>query len=189
MLFHCDFDFFDWMTEQSMLLWADRIEEDLQSALLRRKCEQRTLSRHVTWRLLASSAIEWQRRLAFHARQSAGLGLQVSRWSSEHFPPHRMGRRSPNLPWPPPSSDLAPCDSFVYMGFIKSRVYLWRPTNAPDLKERTWEAFEDVIAEVRQNIFYEYPEDLLEKGLKTMMDTGKSNMLGNWLIFILKFCE
>ena len=36
-----------------------------------------------------------------------------------------MGRTSPNLPWPPRSSDISPCDFFM-CGFEKSEVYLTR---------------------------------------------------------------
>ena len=41
-------------------------------------------------------------------------------------------------------------------GFIKSRVYLSRPTGIPELKERIRGAFANVTAEIEQNVFDEY---------------------------------
>ena len=33
-------------------------------------------------------------------------GTQVRRWLNDHFPQRWMGRGSPNMPWPPRSSDI-----------------------------------------------------------------------------------
>lgn len=35
---------------------------------------------------------------------------EVRQWLDQHFPHRWMGRASPNMPWPPRSPDLTPCD-------------------------------------------------------------------------------
>ncbi len=41
-------------------------------------------------------------------------GLLVRAWLNEMLPDRWMGRGSPNMPWPPRSPDLMPCDFFLW---------------------------------------------------------------------------
>ncbi len=70
-----------------------------------------------------------------------------------------MGRGSPNMPWPPRSPDLTPCDFFLW-GFIKSKVYATKPTDITDLKQRIRDGFGEVTAEMRQETLLSYRERL-----------------------------
>lgn len=82
-------------------------------------------------------------------------GLGVRGWLNEHLPGRWMGRGSPNLPWPPRSPDLTPCDFFLW-GFIKSKVYTTRPASLQDLRNRILVAFTEVSVEMRMKILLEY---------------------------------
>lgn len=63
-----------------------------------------------------------------------------------------MGRGSPNLPWPPYSPDLTPCDFFLW-GWIKERVYRTQPENLDDLQARIQQAFLDL------------PQDMIDRAM------------------------
>ena len=47
--------------------------------------------------------------------------------------PGRVISRNGDRNWPPRSSDLSPCDFFLW-GFVKSRVYAYKPQTIPELK-------------------------------------------------------
>ena len=68
--------------------------------------------------------------------QQDGATAHTSRASMaalrEHFPEHLISIRG-DLEWPARSSDLAPCDFFLW-GFLKFRVYVNRPRTLQDLK-------------------------------------------------------
>jgi hypothetical protein len=66
--------------------------------------------------------------------------LSVRNWLAASFPERWMGRGSPNLPWPPYSPDLTPCDFFLW-GWIKSRVYREPVADVGELRQRIEEAF------------------------------------------------
>ena len=72
----------------------------------------------------------------------------VREWLSEQMPQRWMGRASPNLPWPPRSPDLTPCVFFMW-GFVKSKVYVTRSANIPELKGRIRAAFAEITDEMR----------------------------------------
>ena len=86
-------------------------------------------------------------------------GTTVREWLSEQMPQRWMGRDSPNLPWPPRSPDLTPCDFFVW-GFVKSKVYVTRPANIPELKDRIRAAFAEITVEMRKKAALAYRERL-----------------------------
>lgn len=48
--------------------------------------------------------------------------------------PGRLISRNGDVPWPPRSPDLAPCDFFLW-GYLKSKVYVDKPRTIPQLKE------------------------------------------------------
>ena len=86
-------------------------------------------------------------------------GLQVRHWLDDTLPERWMGRGSPNMPWPPRSPYLTPCDFFLW-GFIKSKVYATKPANIPELKEKIRAAFGLITVEMRQKVALEYRERL-----------------------------
>ena len=64
-----------------------------------------------------------------------------------------------NLPWPPRSSDLTLCDFFMWR-FVKSKVYLTRPANIPELKDRTRAEFAEITVEMHKKAALAYRERL-----------------------------
>ena len=49
-------------------------------------------------------------------------GTNVRDWLNENLEDRWIGRGSPNMPWPPRSPDITPCDFFLW-GYVKSKVY------------------------------------------------------------------
>ena len=86
-------------------------------------------------------------------------GLQVREWLNETLPLRWMGRGSPNMPWPPRSPDLTPCDYFMW-GFLKSKVYKSKPTTIQDLKSRIQEAFQEITLEMCRKVIENYQHRL-----------------------------
>lgn len=82
-------------------------------------------------------------------------GRAVRQWLNDHFPGRWMGRGSANMPWPPRSPDLTPCDYFLW-GFIKSKVYVTQPADIPELKRRIRRAFRLITADMRHNVMLAY---------------------------------
>lgn len=88
-------------------------------------------------------------------------GKQVRLWLDQRFPGRWMGRDSPNMPWPPRSPDLTPCDFFMW-GFIKSKVYDTSVQDIEELKLRIQRAFSQITGEMRVNVIAEYQGRLLK---------------------------
>lgn len=86
-------------------------------------------------------------------------GLPVRNWLNDQMSQRWMGRGSPNMPWPPRSPDLTPCDFFLW-GFLKSKVYQTRPSTIPELKEKITTAFQEVTSEMCQQTAVSYRERL-----------------------------
>ena len=86
-------------------------------------------------------------------------GIPVRVWLNEKMPQRWMGRGSPNMPWPPRSPDLTPCDFFLW-GFVKSKVYKTQPTTIEELKQRIRDAFAEITVEMRQKTILAYRERL-----------------------------
>ena len=63
---------------------------------------------------------------------------------------------------------------------VTSLLYLSRTTDAPYLKEKIRGAFDDITTEMRQNVFYEYPEDDCEQ----LWTKGSALCLKNLLVFL-----
>ena len=60
----------------------------------------------------------------------------------EHFPERLISIRG-DLEWPARSPDLTPCDFFLW-GFLKSRVYVNRPSTLEDLKTNIQEEIANI---------------------------------------------
>ena len=86
-------------------------------------------------------------------------GTEVRDWLNEKMPQRWMGRGSSNMPWPPRSPDLTPCDFFMW-GFVKSRVYGARPKTIAELKKRIKDAFTEITVDMRQKTVLAYRERL-----------------------------
>ena len=71
---------------------------------------------------------------------------------------------SANLPWPPRSIDLTPCDFFMW-GFVKLKAYVTRRANIPELKGRIIAAFAEITVEMRKKAALTYREGL-EKAIE-----------------------
>jgi transposase len=66
--------------------------------------------------------------------------VAVRNFLTKNFNGRWMGRGSPNLPWPPYSPDLTPCDFFLW-GWVKSRVYETPCANMGELRDRIQQTF------------------------------------------------
>jgi len=49
--------------------------------------------------------------------------------------PNRVVSRNGDIPWPPRSPDLTPCDYFLW-GYLKTKVFETSPRTIADLKQR-----------------------------------------------------
>ena len=78
--------------------------------------------------------------------QQDGATAHTSRASMavlrEHFPERLISIRG-DLEWPARSPDLTPCDFFLW-GFLKSRVYVNRPSTLQDLKTNIQEEIANI---------------------------------------------
>lgn len=90
------------------------------------------------------------------------FAIIVRNWLNQKFPNRWIGRGTANdlnIPWPPRSPDLTPCDFFLW-GFLKSKVYTTKPANIGDLKQRICNSFNEVTEEMRQKTMLEFKERL-----------------------------
>ena len=92
-------------------------------------------------------------------RHRTGAFRCATNWLNDKMPQRWMGRGSPNMPWPPRSPDLTPCDFFLW-GLVKSKVYKSRPSSVPELKERIIAAFQEVTTDMCQQTVLAYRERL-----------------------------
>ena len=75
---------------------------------------------------------------------------QEKRWQIvKRLLPHRLISRFGDIPWPPRSPDLTPCN-FSLWGYLKSRVYVTNPTNLQELRNNIYHE----IAELSQDTLY-----------------------------------
>jgi hypothetical protein len=59
--------------------------------------------------------------------------------------------RNGDIPWPPRSQDLSACDFFL-RGLLKSKVYIHRPHNIEELKERIREKIAGINLEMLRRV-------------------------------------
>ena len=69
----------------------------------------------------------------------------------EIFPNKLISRRG-DIPWPPRSPDLTPCDFFLW-GYLKSRVYHNKPTTISQLKDNIHEEIAAIHRSMCQRVF------------------------------------
>jgi hypothetical protein len=79
--------------------------------------------------------------------------VAVRNFLSANFFNRWMGRGSQNLPWPPYSPDLTPCDFFLW-GWVKSRVYAHPVTNLEELRGRI------------RTVFAELPQEMIDRAMQ-----------------------
>lgn len=75
----------------------------------------------------------------------------------EQFPGRLISLRG-DIPWPPRSPDLSPCDFFLW-GYLKAEVYKVRPRTLEALKE----AITDVVAGITQDMLRRVYENFFER--------------------------
>lgn len=66
------------------------------------------------------------------------------------FPERWIGRRGA-IEWPPRSPDMTPLD-FFYWGYLKSKVYVTKPNDLDDLKERIRTVSNSITPEMLDNV-------------------------------------
>ena len=81
--------------------------------------------------------------------------VAVRNFLSVNFNNRWMGRGSPNLPWPPYSPDLTPCDFFLW-GWVKNRVYANPIADVGELRGRIHQAFDDLPQEMVRRAMQAY---------------------------------
>lgn len=78
------------------------------------------------------------------------FAIAVRQFLDATFPNRWIGRRGP-IEWPPRSPDITPLDFFLW-GYLKSKVYVNRPNNIDDLKERIRQEIRLISPEVIENV-------------------------------------
>lgn len=78
----------------------------------------------------------------------------VKAFLREEFPGRVIGRDL-DIPWPPRSPDLTPCDFFLW-GFLKQGVFARKPRDLTDLKNKIIEAKKDVTTEMIEYVLAEF---------------------------------
>ncbi|CAF4646489.1 unnamed protein product [Rotaria sp. Silwood1] len=73
----------------------------------------------------------------------------VRNWLDNHFPSKWIGRRGPTS-WPPRSSDLTPCDFFLW-DWAKEEIYKTNPRTFMELEERIRTVLSNVPQEFLKN--------------------------------------
>ncbi|CAK1591148.1 unnamed protein product [Parnassius mnemosyne] len=66
--------------------------------------------------------------------------------------PNKLISSRGDIPWPPRSPDLTPCDFFLW-GYLKSRVYLNKPTTISQLKQNIHEEIAAIPRSMCQRVF------------------------------------
>jgi len=74
------------------------------------------------------------------------------------FPQHVVSRFG-DVPWPPRSPDLSPCDFFLW-GYLKSKVYVQKPRTVDDLKVSIREEIATVPQKMLINVMQNFEEKL-----------------------------
>jgi hypothetical protein len=85
---------------------------------------------------------------------SPHYAVAVRNFLSETFPNRWIGRRG-HIEWPARSPDLNPMD-FSIWGYLKSKVYVNRPTNLEDLKVRITNKMQQITPVMLANITEEF---------------------------------
>lgn len=74
----------------------------------------------------------------------------VRQYLDEVFPNRWIGRRG-HLEWPARSPDLTPLDFFLW-GYLKSKVYVTKPNDIEDLKQRIRHEIRQITPEMLRNV-------------------------------------
>lgn len=85
-----------------------------------------------------------------HDGAPAHFARPVREFLDNCFPGRWIGRRGPTE-WPPRSPDLTPLDFFLW-GYLKSKVYVVRPQNLEELKNRISDEMRRITPEVIRNV-------------------------------------
>lgn len=106
------------------------------------------LLQHVVGEMLEDVPLAFLRNLHYqHDGAPPHYGRQVRDYLFEVFGSRWIGRGSPEIPWPPRSSDLTPLDFYLW-GDIKRLVYDEEINNVTQLRQKIVQAFEKVKSNV-----------------------------------------
>lgn len=75
--------------------------------------------------------------------------------------PGRLVSRNGDVPWPPRSPDLAPCDFFLW-GYLKSKVYVNKPRTLADLRDSIRSEIASITVEMLEKVMTNFGERLQE---------------------------
>lgn len=78
----------------------------------------------------------------------------VRQYLTNTFPNRWIGRRG-EIEWPSRSPDLSPLDYFLW-GYVKNNVYVTKPANLADLRERILHQVNLISPEMRRNVLNEF---------------------------------
>lgn len=78
----------------------------------------------------------------------------VRQYLDDNFPNRWIGRRGA-IEWPARSPDLTPLDFFLW-GHLKSQIYVSKPENVEELKERIRQEIRQISPEVLENVRNEF---------------------------------
>ena len=75
--------------------------------------------------------------------------------------PNRVVSRNGDIPWPPCSPDLTPCDYFVW-GYLKTKVFETKPRTIADLKQRIQDEVAAIPVEMLREVMNSFRSRLEE---------------------------
>jgi len=75
--------------------------------------------------------------------------------------PNRVISRKGDIPWPPHSPDLTPCDYFLW-GYLKSKVFETKPRTIADLKQRIQDEVAAIPVEMLREVMNSFRSRLEE---------------------------
>jgi len=73
--------------------------------------------------------------------------------------PRRLISLGGDMEWPARSSDLSPCDFFLW-GYLKEKVFKHRPQSLEDLKERIQQEIDSILPELTRRVMKNFRERL-----------------------------
>lgn len=94
--------------------------------------------------------------------QQDGATTHTAKMSMDVIPstiPGRLVSRNGDVPWPPRSPDLTPCDFFLW-GYLKSEVYVNRLWTLLDLKNAIKRDIESIPVEMSDKVMKNFGEGL-----------------------------
>ena len=96
--------------------------------------------------------------------------------------PNRVVSRNGDIPWPPRSPDLTPCDYFLW-GYLKTKVFETKPRTIADLKQWIQDEVAAIPVEMLQEVMNSFRSRLEECVVETeviLRALFSKHKLSNW---------